>query len=418
MLQTFTLVFIAAVAIHSLIEFWLSARHKNHITSHRDTVPARFSAHVSLAAHQKAANYTLSKLSFEKWSGLYSLMLLMAWTLGGGLQWLDSATQALALGSLLNGLTFIIGFSMISSLLELPFSWYQTFDLEERFGFNKSTTRIWIMDILKNTLVMLILGAPLLALILWFMQSSGNLWWLWAWLSWTTFMLLMMWLYPTVIAPLFNKFKPLKDDALKARIENLLKRCGFESQGLFVMDGSRRSAHGNAYFTGFGKSKRIVFFDTLLKQLNANETEAVLAHELGHFKHGHVRKRLLLMICTTFVGFATLGWLSGQTWFYQGLGVEHASHHALLVLFMLVLPHFLFWLSPLSSLLSRKHEFEADTYASQQSNADDLISALVKMYEDNASTLTPDPLFSAWHDSHPPAAIRIAHLEQTGSPDR
>lgn len=413
---TFTWIFLAALILHLMIETWLARRHKMHIQLNRDAVPERFADSISLEAHQKAADYTVAKLGFAKISGLFSLILLLVWTLGGGLNWLDELMRSLQWGPLTTGIAFIIFFSLIGSALELPLDYFETFVLEEGFGFNKSTLKTWLGDLVKNTLVMMVLGTPLLAALLWFMQSSGDFWWVWAWALWNGFMLLMMWVYPTWIAPIFNKFEPLEDGETKTRIEQLLARCGFESNGLFVMDGSRRSAHGNAYFTGFGKSKRIVFFDTLLEQLNTDETEAVLAHELGHFKHGHIKKRIGMMIATTLGAFALLGWLSQQLWFYQGLGMEQASDYALLVLFMLVLPHFFFWFSPLSSLLSRKHEFEADAYAAKQSDANALISALVKMYDDNAATLTPDPLFSAWHDSHPPAAIRIGHLEQVSQP--
>ncbi len=400
-----------AVALHFTIESWLEARHGKHVASHRDVVPARFADAISLKAHQKAADYTLAKLRIGKWSGLYGLVLLFIWTLGGGLAWLDGVWTAVGWSSLWMGTAFLISFAMIGTLLDLPFSLYNTFVLEERFGFNRMTPKLLIIDMLKGIVLMLLIGVPIAAVILWLMASSGDLWWVWAWAFWTGFSIFMMWAYPTLIAPLFNKFEAMEEGETKAGIEALLSRCGFESKGLFVMDGSKRSSHGNAYFTGFGKSKRIVFFDTLLKQLTVHETEAVLAHELGHFKHGHIKKRMLVMFATSLAGFALLGWLSDQLWFYQALGVPQASNHALLILFTLALPHFLFWLAPLSSWFSRKHEFEADAYAASHANAADLITALVKMYEDNAATLTPDPLHSAWHDSHPPAPVRVAHLE-------
>jgi len=409
---TFTWIFLVAVALHFTIESWLEARHGKHVASHRDVVPARFADAISLEAHQKAADYTLAKLRIGKWSGLYGLLLLFIWTLGGGLAWLDGVWVAVGWPPLWMGTAFLISFAMIGTLLDLPFSLYNTFVLEERFGFNRMTPKLLIIDMFKGIVLMLLIGVPIAAVILWLMASSGDLWWVWAWAFWTGFSIFMMWAYPTLIAPLFNKFEAMEEGETKAGIEALLNRCGFESNGLFVMDGSKRSSHGNAYFTGFGKSKRIVFFDTLLKQLTVHETEAVLAHELGHFKHGHIKKRMLVMFVTSLAGFALLGWLSDQLWFYQALGVPQASNQALLILFTLALPHFMFWLAPLSSWFSRKHEFEADTYAASHANAADLITALVKMYEDNAATLTPDPLHSAWHDSHPPAPVRVAHLEK------
>lgn len=400
-----------AVALHFAIEAWLEARHGSHVASHRDAVPARFADVISLQAHQKAADYTLAKLKVSKWGEIYGLIFLLLWTLGGGLAWLDGAVASLGWSPLWHGTAFLVAFVLISSLIDLPFSIYRTFVTEAKFGFNRMTARLFVIDMVKGMALMLLIGTPIAAVILWLMASAGNLWWAWAWAFWTGFSIFMMWAYPTLIAPLFNKFEPMEEGETKSAIEALLARCGFESKGLFVMDGSRRSSHGNAYFTGFGRSKRIVFFDTLLKQLNTKETEAVLAHELGHFKHGHIKKRMVMMFATSLAGFALLGWLSDQLWFYQALGVPAASNHALLILFTLALPHFLFWMAPLGSWFSRKHEFEADAYAAKYAEASDLISALVKMYEDNASTLTPDPLHSAWHDSHPPAPVRVAHLE-------
>jgi len=407
----FTWIFLAAVVLHFAVEAWLEARHGRYVAAHRDAVPVRFAKAISIEAHQKAADYTLAKLKVSRWSELYGLVILLVWTLGGGLAWLDGVVASLALEPLWHGTLFLIGFVMIGSLLDLPFSLYRTFVTEAAFGFNRMTAKLFLVDMFKGMALMLVIGAPIAAIILWLMASSGSLWWVWAWAFWTGFSIFMMWAYPTLIAPLFNKFEPMEEGEVKSSIEALLARCGFESNGLFVMDGSRRSSHGNAYFTGFGRSKRIVFFDTLLKQLNTKETEAVLAHELGHFRHGHIKKRMLIMFATSLAGFALLGWLSGQLWFYQALGVPTISNHALLILFTLALPHFLFWLAPLSSWFSRKHEFEADAYAAEHAEASDLISALVRMYEDNAATLTPDPLHSAWHDSHPPAPVRVAHLE-------
>jgi len=415
---TFTIVFLAALALSTLIDMYLDYRQKCAVYAHRDSVPARFADAITLESHQKAADYTMAKLSFGTWSGLYGVLLLLVWTLGGGLDALD-ALDALdhgldtwQLSPLNKGVLFILIFSLLGSVLELPFSLYSTFKIEKDFGFNKMTLGLYFSDMLKQSLLMVAIGAPLIWVILWLMQSTGEMWWLWAWAVWTGFSILMMWAYPTFIAPLFNKFEPMEDGELKSAIEGLLQRCGFKSNGLFKMDGSKRSSHGNAYFTGFGKSKRIVFFDTLLEQLSIDETLAVLAHELGHFKRNHIKKRMLLMFSMSLAGFALLGWLSAQDWFYAGLGVSQPSDYMLLILFMLVMPVFTFALSPLMSLYSRKHEFEADDYAKEHANADDLISALVKMYDDNAATLTPDTLYSAWHDSHPPAPTRVAHLEQ------
>jgi STE24 endopeptidase len=297
------------------------------------------------------------------------------------------------------------------SLLDLPFSLYSTFVIEERFGFNKTTIKIWITDLLKSASLMMVIGVPLIAVILWLMNQAGQYWWLYAWSVWTAFSLLMMWAFPVFIAPLFNKFSALEDESLKTRIDNLLQRCGFKSKGVFVVDGSKRSAHGNAYFTGFGSNKRIVFYDTLLESLSENEVEAVLAHELGHFKRNHIKKSLALSILMTLGGFALLAWLMNSAWFYSAMGVETASTHTALLLFMFVLPVFTYFISPLFSAMSRKHEFEADDFAKQQSDYRALVSALVNMYRENASTLTPDPIHSMFYDSHPPASIRISHLE-------
>ena len=408
----FTIVFLTALFISFAIDLWLDRRQLSYIAKHRTEVPERFKQDISLEAHQKAADYTSTKLRFGTWAGIYSLGLLLIWTLGGGLEWLDQTIRTLAWSPLVTGVVFILGFSLIGSLLDLPFSIYKTFVIEQKFGFNKMTASLFISDMVKQTLLMFVIAAPLIGVILWLMESAGSLWWAWAWAAWVGFSLLMMWAYPTFIAPIFNKFEPMKDESLKEAIENLLSRCGFESSGLFQMDGSKRSSHGNAYFTGFGKSKRIVFYDTLLEQLSTNETLAVLAHELGHFKRNHIKKRMAVTYTIFLGGFALMGWLAEQAWFYEGLGVSTPSNHVLLILFMLAMPAFTFALSPLMSIYSRKHEFEADDYAKEHANAEDLISALVKMYEDNASTLTSDPLYSAWHDSHPPAPIRIAHLEQ------
>ena len=408
----FTYIFLVFLLVSTAVEFYLDQRQMRSILTHRASVPERFATQISLASHQKAADYSVAKMRVGTWSGLYGLALLLLWTLGGGLDLLDQWLRSWSFSSLTTGLLFIVLFSLFSSILELPFALYSTFSVEQRFGFNKMTWSLYLSDMLKQAVLMLLIGAPLIWLVLWLMASAGHLWWLWAWFVWTGFSLLMMWVYPTWIAPIFNKFTPMEDGELKSAIEGLLQRCGFESKGLYMMDGSKRSSHGNAYFTGFGKSKRIVFFDTLLKQLSIDETLAVLAHELGHFKRNHIKKRMVMMFSMSLFGFALLGWLAQQGWFYQSLGVSQASNYILLILFMLVLPVFTFALSPMMSLYSRKHEFEADNYAKEHANAADLITALVKMYDDNAATLTPDPYYSAWHDSHPPAPIRVAHLEQ------
>ncbi|MDQ6980122.1 MAG: M48 family metallopeptidase [Ghiorsea sp.] len=409
---TFTLIFLIALFISTAIDFWLDQRQLKAVHTHKHEVPARFKGAISLEAHQKAASYTTTKIKVGTWAGAYGLGLLLIWTLGGGLDALDEMIRSWGWSELTTGVVFILLFSFLGSLLDLPFSIYNTFVVEEKFGFNKITAKLFITDMVKGAALMTVIAAPLIWVILWLMQSAGTLWWLWAWAIWVGFSLLMMWAYPTFIAPLFNKFEAMKDESLKEAIEGLLQRCGFESNGLYQMDGSKRSSHGNAYFTGFGKTKRIVFYDTLLDQLSTNETLAVLAHELGHFKRNHIKKRMAVTFAIFLAGFAIMGWLAEQAWFYEGLGVSNASNYMLLILFMLVTPVFTFVISPIMSMYSRKHEFEADDYAKEHAEAADLISALVKMYEDNAATLTPDPLYSAWHDSHPPAPVRIAHLEQ------
>jgi len=409
-MNTFTGFFLLAFASALLLQFWLTIRHIRHISAHRHEVPTAFTDKISLQDHQKAADYTLTNARFGLVDLIASGLITLAWTLGGGLNFLDRQWQLAGLGSINTGVAVIISVFLISALLQIPMSLYSTFVIEEKFGFNKMTLKLFFVDTIKQAALTTIIGAPLAILVLWLMQSSGSLWWLYVWLVWTGFMLFMMWVYPTWIAPLFNKFIPLENNELLQRINDLLRRCGFASNGVFVMDGSRRSGHGNAYFTGFGNHKRIVFFDTLLNTLNGDEIEAVLAHELGHFKHKHVVKRILTMALTSLVSLAMLGWLIGQTWFYTGLGVSTPSTHTALLLFMIVMPIFSVFLQPVSSFLMRKHEFEADSYAAKQSSARYLINALVKLYSENANTLTPDPLFSAFHDSHPPAPVRIAFL--------
>lgn len=410
-MQTFTLIFLAFLAASILTRLWLSYRQVRHIQAHREQVPEAFSQKISLEEHQKAADYSTTKIHFGRISLVWETLWLLLWTLGGGISLIDHWWQGYELSALTTGIAVILSITILGSLLDLPFSLYSTFVIEDRFGFNKMTLKTWISDLFKSAMLMLIIGVPLIALILWLMNQSGQYWWLYAWGVWTLFTLFMIWAYPAFIAPLFNKFSPLQDESLKARIDSLLQRCGFKSQGVFVVDGSRRSAHGNAYFTGFGSNKRIVFYDTLLESLSENEVEAVLAHELGHFKRNHIKKSLTLSILMTLAGFAILAWLMDSPWFYQSLGVENATTYNALILFMFIMPVFTYFISPLFSALSRKHEFEADEFAKQQSDYRALISALVNLYRENASTLTPDPIHSIFYDSHPPASIRIAHLE-------
>ena len=382
-----------------------------YVQEHRLQVPIAFSPSISLDAHQKAADYTVAKSKLGLSEGLVQAMLLLALTLGGGLQLIDTFwQQLLAEQAILRGAAVICSTMLLTSLIDLPFDYYKTFIVDEKFGFNKMTVAMFISDLIKHSLLGLALGGPILLLALWLMQGAGEYWWFYLWLAWSAFNLIMLAVYPNFIAPLFNKFSPLQDDTLKKRIESLLTKCGFKSQGLFVMDGSTRSSHGNAYFTGFGASKRVVFFDTLLARLNTDEIEAVLAHELGHFSHHHVIKRIVMLFSVSFLGLALLGWLMQQSWFFTGLGVENASNYMALMLFLLASSAFLFFLRPVMASYSRKNEFEADAYAAKKANAKDLISALVKLYRDNAATLTPDPMHSAFYDSHPPASIRIAKL--------
>jgi len=409
-MNTFSWIFLLALGASLALKLWLARRQLQNVAANRARVPDAFADSIQLEAHQKAADYTITNTLQGQLELVYNILLLVGWTLGGGLQWLDSSWQQFGWGGIPTGVAMLISAFMIMALLELPFSVYHTFVIEERFGFNKTTLTTFIGDMGKQTLLMLVLGVPLAWAALWLMQESGQLWWLYLWLLWASFSLLMLWAYPAVIAPLFNKFTLLDDENLQQRIQSLLDRCGFKSRGIYVMDGSRRSGHGNAYFTGMGQNKRIVFFDTLLKTLEVDEIEAVLAHELGHFKRKHVQKRIITMMLMSLAGLALLGWLIEQSWFYQGLGVQQPSNHLALLLFLMVSPVFTLFLQPLFSWFSRKHEFEADDYAATQASAADLIRALVKMYKENASTLTPDPLYSAFYDSHPPAPVRVAHL--------
>jgi STE24 endopeptidase len=411
---TFTYAFAAALLAGLAVRFWLASRQVRHVARHREAVPAAFAKTMTLDAHQKAADYTIAKSRFGLFEMAWSAAILLAWTLLGGLDLLNKVLLGWVGGGMVQQLALLAAFALIGGLLDLPFTLWQTFRLEERFGFNKMTVKLWLADAVKGTLLGALIGLPIAALILWLMGAAGSLWWLWAWAVWMGFNLLLMLVYPTFIAPLFNKFKPLDDASLQARVTALMQRCGFAAKGLFVMDGSRRSAHANAYFTGFGASKRVVFYDTLLRQLNAGEVEAVLAHELGHFKRRHIVKRMAAMFALSLAGFALLGWVSGQSWFYAGLGVQPnmgAPNDALaLLLFMLAVPVFTFFVAPLPAWLSRKHEFEADAYAMAQTSGTDLAAALLKLYQDNASTLTPDPLFVQFYYSHPPASERLARM--------
>ncbi|HZW24705.1 MAG TPA: M48 family metallopeptidase [Gallionella sp.] len=407
----FTLFFVAALAMTTLAKLWLARRHLAHIAAHRAEVPEAFRAKVSLAEHHKAADYTSAKTRFGMIGALFDAALLLAFTVMGGIQFVAEFCNGWFDTPMTQGVATIVSVLMISSLLEAPFGLYHTFVIEERFGFNKMTFALYLKDAFKGLLLGAALGLPLLFGVLWLMSAMGEYWWLYVWLVWMAFNLLVLFIYPTFIAPMFNKFTPLQDEAMKARIEALLAKCGFTSSGLFVMDGSKRSAHGNAYFTGFGKTKRIVFFDTLLARLSGNEVEAVLAHELGHFKRRHVIKRIVATFAMSLGFLWLLGQLMQTGWFYEGLGVTTPSTALALLLFFMILPVFSFLLHPLMSAYSRKHEFEADAYAAQQTDKNDLVNALVKLYQDNAATLTPDPLYSKFYDSHPPATVRIAHLQ-------
>ncbi len=413
----FTALFVAALVAGLLLKFWLVTRQIRHVAQHRAAVPAAFAERITLSAHQKAADYTIAKSRLGILELAFGAAVLLGWTLLGGLDWLNQALLAWLGAGLWQQLALLGSFVVIGGLIDLPFSLYGTFVLEEKFGFNKMTWKLWLGDAIKGAFIGALIGLPIAALILWLMGAAGDLWWLWAWCVWMGFNLLLMLIYPTFIAPLFNKFEPLQDESLKERVTQLMNRCGFTAKGLFVMDGSKRSAHANAYFTGFGASKRVVFFDTLLKSLTPGEVDAVLAHELGHFKHKHIVKRMASMFAMSLAGFALLGYLSTQLWFYLGLGVRPITADVLgansalaLLLFMIAIPVFTVFISPLFAQLSRKHEFEADAYAVSQTQATDLKNALLKLYEDNASTLTPDPMYVKFYYSHPPASERLARM--------
>ncbi|MDI9334531.1 MAG: M48 family metallopeptidase [Cytophagales bacterium] len=410
----FTLCFSAALLGGFLVRSYLSLRQAKHVAAHRGAVPKAFANKVSQANHEKAADYTLAKSRLGFWEDVLGCVVLLGWTLLGGLALQNAALIEWLGAGFGQQMALLVTFTVIGSVIELPLSLYQTFGLEARFGFNKMTWKTWAIDLVKGTLLGAAIGLPLVALVLYLMGAAGQLWWLWAWGALTVFSLFMMWIAPTVIMPLFNKFTPLEDEALKARVAALMQRCGFNASGFFVMDGSKRSAHSNAFFVGFGGTKRVVFYDTLLKQINHDEMEAVLAHELGHAHHKHIIKRMVLQFVVSFAGFALLGWLATQTWFYTGLGVQPSmtgSNDALaLLLFMIAVPVFMFFVTPVFSYFSRKDEFEADAYAVKHSNGAALASALLTLYEDNASTLTPDPLYMRFYASHPPATERLARL--------
>jgi STE24 endopeptidase len=412
-----TIAFVAALLLSLATRYWLATRQMRHVAAHRDRVPAAFAGTVTLAAHQRAADYTLAKGRFGLLSTAFGSVLLIGWTLLGGLDALNQALLASVqprLGPMGYQLALLAAFAVIGALLELPLEWWHTFRLEQRFGFNRMTPKLFVADLAKNAAVAALIGLPLAALVLWLMGRAGAGWWLWAWGVWMGFNLLLLVIYPTLIAPWFNKFEPLADETLKSRVQALMQRCGFAAKGLFVMDGSRRSAHANAYFTGLGAAKRVVFFDTLLARLTPGEVEAVLAHELGHYRHRHVHKRIAGLFVLSGAALALLGWLSARPQFYEGLGVGPnlaAPNDALaLLLFMLALPPFAFFVAPLLAHFSRRHEFEADAYAGTKASGADLASALLKLHEDNATTLTPDPVYVRFYYSHPPAAERLAAL--------
>jgi len=410
-MNTFTFVFLIALFISSSIQFWLAKRQADYVAAHRSAVPDAFKSKVPLEAHQKAADYTLAKIKLGNIDGALGIIVLLLLTLGGGINTAFEYWSTIVSSPLIAGVAATATIFLLMTLVEIPTSVYQTFVIEEKFGFNKSSVNQFIKDQLLHLALGAAIGLPLLALILWVMDNVGPQWWLWAWGIIMGFSLLMSWLYPTVIAPLFNKFTPMEEGSLKDRIQGLLARCGFNSQGIFIMDGSKRSGHGNAYFTGLGNNKRIVFFDNLVNSLEEEELEAVLAHELGHFKCKHVIKMLIATSIMSLISLAILGWLINEPWFYTGLGVERPSNAAALLLFILVSSSFTFFMQPISAYFQRKFEFEADDFAASNAKASKMISGLVKLYEENANTLTPDPLYSAFHYSHPPAAIRIAHLE-------
>jgi STE24 endopeptidase len=408
----FTLIFLIATFCYIATLLYLNSRQKHSVIKSFDSIPEDFINNISIEEHQKAAKYTQAKLRISNFEIIFSSMLLLLWTIGGGIDYLDQVWQTQTDDNLYLGVGVLISIMIVGGILDLPFSIYRTFVLEQKFGFNNTDIKTFITDNIKALIITLIIGLPMVYFILYLMSIMGSEWWLYVWALLTTFSLTMLWLYPTYIAPIFNKFKPLDNAELKNKIEDLLSRTGFKSDGVFVMDGSKRSSHGNAYFTGIGKNKRIVFFDTLLKGMEDKEVQAILAHELGHFHHKHIRKHMASSFTISLLGLALLGYLIDKDWFFNGLGVSGSSHYSALILFTLVIPVFSFFVSPLGNYLSRKHEFEADAFAAKHTNPDDLVSSLVKLYRDNASTLTPDPLYSSFHDSHPSASIRIGELKK------
>ena len=408
----FTVVFLVALVLTTSTRLWLARRHGRHVAARRNAVPAEFVGQISLEAHRKAADYTTAKTWLGALETLVSVVVLLGFTLGGGLQFVaDAWGRILDSGGYAHGMAVIATIVLVSGLVELPFSLYRTFAIEARFGFNRMSLKLFLLDLAKLIAIGSLVGLPFVFCILWLMAKMGELWWLYVWFAWAAFNMVVLIAYPVLIAPLFNKFSPLENGDLRSRIEGLLAKCGFRSRGLFVMDSSRRSSHGNAYFTGFGAAKRIVLFDTLISRLALPEVEAVLAHELGHFSRRHVWKRMMLLFGASLALLWTLGWLIDQDWFYASLGVRTTSTAVALILFIMVTPLITFFVQPLVSLYSRLHEFEADAYAARHADAHSLAQALVKLYRDNASTLTPDPLHSAFYDSHPPAVLRIARLE-------
>src|SRR3990172_8409120 len=410
-MQPFTALFLTLLVVVIAAQVWLAQRQIAHVAARRAQVPREFEGQVPLPAHKKAADYTTTRARLGQVENIYGAGLLLVWTVGGGMNWVDGFWRSSVGGDLVVGVLFLFSVVLITGIIELPFTTYRTFVVERRFGFNRTTPVLFLVDLIKQAVLAAIIGAPLILAALWLMQSTGSLWWIYVWLLWTGFSLTMVWAYPTLIAPLFNRFKPLERESLRARLQALLERTGFRSEGIYVVDSSRRTAHGNAYFTGFGRSKRVVFFDNLLEQLGENEVEAVVAHELGHYRLNHIVKRIVMVIVMSFLALAVLGWLAGQPWFYHALGVARPSNHAALALFVLVSPVFTFFLTPLVARRSRKHEYEADGFSAEQSDGRALISALVKLYKENATTLTPDPLHSAFYDSHPPALERIGKLQ-------
>ena len=408
----YTKLFLIALFIKSMVESYLDKRNLSHITANRNVVPLKFKDQISLADHQKAADYSAEKIKVKQIFHFFDLIIFIAWTVGGGLELLNRFCISLGAGHIQTGLLFFAGLGIISSLLALPHSIYFTFVLEEKYGFNKTTWKIFLTDMIKGALLAVIIGGPIAAAVLWIMEKLDSNWWFYAFLMLTLTQLLLVFIYPTFIAPLFNKFTPLEEGELKNKIIHLMEKCGFHASGLFVMDASRRSGHGNAYFTGFGKNKRVVFFDTLLQSLDADEVESVLAHELGHMKKKHILKLMIKSIVMSFIGFAILGYLKNQLAFYTGHGIQTPNNYTALTLFSMVAPVYTFLLTPLSAYFSRRYEYEADEFAAKHASATKLISALVKMYKDNASTLTPDPLYSKFYYSHPPALERVSYLEK------